>query len=99
MELLPTTRVHRNDRAVFRKLTDGTAVLLHLDSGEYHGLSQVGTIIWTLLEHPRTVNELGEEMHRAFNDVPDSVDEDIREFLGALGERDLVVFEPSAATG
>jgi len=93
MELGPTTTIRRNDRAVFRKLTDGSAVILHLDSTAYHGLSHVGSVIWGLLERPRPLAELTEEVKQSFDDAPDNLDEDVAEFLTALEARDLVTFE------
>jgi hypothetical protein len=93
MELEPTTTIRRNDRAVFRKLTDGSAVILHLDSTAYHGLSHVGSVIWGLLERPRRLAELTEEVKQAFDDAPDNLDEDVAEFLTALEARDLVTFD------
>jgi hypothetical protein len=93
MELGPNTTIRRNDRAVFRKLTDGSAVILHLDSTAYHGLSQVGSVIWGLLERPRPFGDLTEEVRQAFDDAPDHLDEDVAEFLVALEERDLVAFD------
>jgi hypothetical protein len=93
MELEPTTTIRRNERAVFRKLTDGSAVILHLDSTAYHGLSHVGSVIWGLLEQPRRLDDLTEEVRRAFDDAPATLDEDVAEFLRALQERDLVAFD------
>jgi hypothetical protein len=93
MELDPTTTIRRNERAVFRKLTDGSAVILHLDSTAYHGLSHVGSVIWGLLEQPRRLADLTDEVRQAFDDVPATLDEDVAEFLTALQERDLVVFD------
>jgi hypothetical protein len=93
MELGPSTTIRRNDRAVFRKLTDGSAVILHLDSTAYHGLSHVGSVIWSLLERPRRLAELTEGVRQVFDDAPDTLDEDVVEFLTALEARDLVAFE------
>jgi hypothetical protein len=93
MELGPTTTIRRNDRAVFRKLTDGSAVILHLDSTAYHGLSHVGSVIWGLLERPRRLADLTEEVRQAFDDAPATLEDDVAEFLTALEERDLVAFD------
>ena len=93
MELGPNTTISRNDRAVFRKLTDGSAVILHLDSTAYHGLSHVGSVIWGLLERPRRFAELTDEVRQAFDDAPTDLDDDVAEFLTALEARDLVAFD------
>jgi len=44
----------------------GEAVILHLESGVYHGLNAVGAAIWTLLREPRTVGEIQEAILAEF---------------------------------
>jgi hypothetical protein len=92
MELPPDTRIRRNDRAVFRKLTDGTSVALHLDSTAYHGLNMVGTLIWTLLERERSYADLLDVLRRELDDVPPELGDDVSEYLRELRARDLVAF-------
>ena len=47
----PTTRIRRNPDVVFRPLEEEQGgVLLHLQSGEYHGLNELGSLIWGLIE-------------------------------------------------
>ena len=46
------TRIRRNPDVVFRSLEeDQGGVLLHLESGEYHGLNDLGSLIWRLIEN------------------------------------------------
>ena len=48
----PTTRIRRNPDVVFRPLEEEQGgVLLHLQSGAYHGLNQFGSLIWGLIEN------------------------------------------------
>ena len=42
---------------VFSEL-DNEAVILHLQSGTYYGLNQVGARIWDMLRQPRKVTEI-----------------------------------------
>jgi hypothetical protein len=92
MELPPDTRITRNDRAVFRKLTDGTSVALHLDSTAYHGLNTIGTLIWTLLERERSYADLLDALRQELDDAPSELGGDVSEYLRELQTRDLVAF-------
>ena len=48
----PTTRISRNPDVVFRSLQDEQGgVLLHLQSGAYHGLNDVAAVIWRAIEN------------------------------------------------
>lgn len=82
--------IRRNPRVVFRQLTDGTGVLLNLDSTHYHGVDNVGALIWSLLDGPRTVGALVSELRSQLTDPPAHVTEDVQAFVADLKDRDLV---------
>lgn len=87
-------RVRRSDRSSFRRLDDGEgAVVLHLDSGAYHQLNKVGTLIWELLEQEPTVPELVARVRDRVDGAPADLEEDVQTFIAALAERDLVVHD------
>ncbi len=84
------TTIRRNPRAVFRKLSDGTAVLLHVDSTAYHGVNEMGVLIWDVLETPRTFDELLVELRASLTASPPELADDVQEFVRNLEARDLV---------
>ena len=55
----PKSTVVASERQVSSDL-GGEAVILHLESGVYHGLNAVGAAIWGLLREPREVEEIQE---------------------------------------
>jgi len=90
-----TTLMARNPRAVHRNLADGTgAVLLHLDSGAYHGINPTGELIWELLATEMTFDELLEQLRQRLEGTPTNLDEEITAFLMDLEHRDLLRFSP-----
>jgi hypothetical protein len=79
---------------VYRNLSEGQgSVLLHLDTGAYHGVNEVGAVVWSLLENPKTVDTLLVELRDRLEAAPPTLDEEIRLFLEELESRDLVSFE------
>jgi hypothetical protein len=91
MAYAPTTVVSRAPGAVFRELSAGEgAVVLNLDSGQYHGVNSVGVLIWELLERSPTFAELVTAVRRQVTDAPDALDDDITTFVEALEHRGLV---------
>ena len=66
------------------------SVLLHLDSGAYHGVNEVGGLVWSLLESPKTFEVLLVELRGRLEAVPPTLDNEIRAFLEELASRDLV---------
>ena len=90
----PQTTVRRKPDVVFRALQEGEGgVLLHLLSGEYHGLNQLGCTIWGLMESDRTFGDLVTDVRGQIDDPPESLEQDVSTFLEGLHGRDLVEFE------
>jgi coenzyme PQQ synthesis protein D (PqqD) len=89
------TVLGRNPRVEFRSMGEGEGgVLLHLDTAAYHGLNEVGALIWSRLEGPMAFEALLQELRAQLNEVPVGFEEEIRQFLGELAERDLILAEP-----
>jgi len=92
------TVVRRNPRATFRRLENGSAVVLHLDTAQYHGLNEVGAAIWDLADD-RTLSEIVERLREKLEDPPADLETEVTTFLRELEERSLVSFVPvDAAT-
>jgi len=68
-------------------------VLLHLQSGQYHGVNTVGWAIWMLLEEPRGMADLVAELRPQFAEVP-SLADDVRSFVDQLLARNLLEIVP-----
>lgn len=85
------SRVRRNPDVVGRDLAENEGgVLLHLESGAYHGLNRVGLVVWKLLDDEPTVSRLVDAVRAQFAGAPPEVDEDVIAFLQSALERDLV---------
>jgi hypothetical protein len=65
-------------------------VLLHLDSGEYHGLNEVGSLIWSLIDGERSFDALVDDLREGLEDPPDDLADETERFLADLRERDLI---------
>jgi hypothetical protein len=91
----PTTRIRRNPDVVFRSLEDEQGgVLLHMQSGEYHGLNELGSLIWGLIESETSFSGLVEGVRAETEDAPASVEQDVSGFIDDLSARDLVQLTP-----
>ena len=74
---------------------DGETVILHRDAGKYYGLNEVGTFIWELLQEPRSVDELCEQVVAEYDVDRDRCQTDIEELLVDLAESELVRLDGS----
>jgi hypothetical protein len=91
----PTTRIRRNPDVVFRPLEEEQGgVLLHLQSGAYHGLNELGSLIWGLIENETRFSDLVDGVRAETEDAPASVEQDVSGFVEDLSARDLVQLTP-----
>ena len=92
MAIEPGSKLRKNENVAFRRLAEGEGgVLLHLESGEYHGINEVGCLIWELLDGERTVDGVAVELQDAVEDPPSDLTGVVVVFLRDLRERDLVL--------
>jgi hypothetical protein len=92
VEALTSKKVTANPRVRYHGLAgDEGGVLLHLDTGQYHGVNSLGSMIWRLLDGTRTGPAITAELRRHLESCPPTLDEDVASFLAALRERDLVL--------
>jgi hypothetical protein len=88
------SKVRRNPEVVARNLAEGEGgVLLHLASGQYHGINPVGLAIWELIGDERTVRDVVDALRARVEDPPPDLETDVIAFLESVHERNLVVVE------
>jgi hypothetical protein len=84
--------ITRNPQVVARELGGAEgAVLLHLESGAYHGLNPVGLLIWELVDGERTVADIIDAVRVQIADPPPQVDEDVVSFVESAVQRNLLI--------
>jgi len=85
------SKVRKNPEVVARGLAEQEGgVLLHLETGAYHGVNPVGLVIWELIDGERTVANLIEATRARVDNPPPQLDQDVIAFLKSAVERDLV---------
>lgn len=88
-QIRPDTVVARNEEPVSVEV-DRTVVMMSLAQGMYFGLEGTGPRIWALLERPRTVADLCDELGREFEVDPDECLRDVTAFVEELRRAQLV---------
>ena len=66
------------------------AVILHLGSGTYFGLDEVGARIWELIAEPRRVEDVRDRLSEEYEVEPERCAADLLRLLGELAEHDLI---------
>lgn len=88
-------RIIRHPKVVYRDLGESEGgVLLHLESGQYHGVNRTGALIWKLLDGHRSLDEIFAQATALLPDAPLQLHADIATFLQGLQERNLIQVQP-----
>jgi hypothetical protein len=83
--------IRKNPQVVYRELAgEGGGVLLHLESGAYHGLNETGSLIWDLIDGERTFAALVAALREQLAEAPEDLDAETERFLADLRRRDLI---------
>ena len=74
---------------------DGETIIFSLEQGNYYGLGELGSRIWSLIEKPVLVNDLVDELLQAFDVQREACCDDTLEFLEQLRTNRLInVIDP-----
>ena len=66
-------------------------IILHLKNGAYFGLDTMGTQIWALLKDGMAPTAICERICADYSADRETVETDVRQFLGDLQANDIVV--------
>ena len=69
---------------------EGEAVILHLGSGTYFGLNEVGCRVWSMIQQPRSYEEILSQILEEYEVDPARLESDIGELLQKMSEAGLI---------
>ena len=69
---------------------DGETILLHMTSGLYYGLNDVGARIWSLIQTPQTLASLRETLLSEYDVTSDVCDQELNALLTDLNAAELI---------
>jgi hypothetical protein len=71
----------------------GEVAILDLKAGVYYGLDAVGARIWSLIQEPRTVNEIRNILLEEYEVEPERCERDLLVLLQRLADEGIVEVE------
>ena len=87
--LKPTDTVFRGQDQVSAEI-DGQAMIMSIEKGEYYGLDEIGSRIWTLIETPHTVDAICVKLLEEYDVNREICENQVIEFLENLLNTGLV---------
>ena len=82
------TKLQHSPNATFQIVAD-EAILIHLNTGVYYSLNDVGTSFWNLMDGQRTIGECADTIAAEYSAPPEVVLSDLLELATELAAEDL----------
>jgi hypothetical protein len=76
---------------VAAKVLDGEAILIHLAQGTYYSMSNVGGLIWELIERGSSLQEITDQVCARYQVEPERARADLERLLDQLESEGLLV--------
>ena len=76
---------------------EGETVILSMNDGVYYGLDPVGTSVWNLLQEPRTVSGIRDQLLQEYDVEAERCERDLLSLLERMVARGLVEVRDAAA--
>ena len=84
------TRVQHSPNATFQIVAD-EAILIHLNTGVYYSLNDVGTSFWNMMDGQRTIGECAAAIATEYDAPREVVLADLLELANDLAAEDLAL--------
>jgi len=84
------TRVQHSPNATFQIVAD-EAILIHLNTGVYYSLNDVGTSFWNMMDGQRTIDECADAIAQEYSAPREVVLADLLELANELAAEDLAL--------
>ena len=84
------SRVKHSPNATFQIVAD-EAILIHLNTGVYYSLNDVGTSFWNMLDGQRTIGECADAIAAEYDAPRDVILSDLIELANDLAAEDLAI--------
>ena len=90
MSITAQTKLMRNGDILYAPVGTEEGVMMSIEAGRYYGLNAVGSRIWELLETPKTIAELCEQISQEFDVEPQNFEPDLLKFTASLIDNGIV---------
>lgn len=94
------TRLQPNEKEVAAKIMDGEAIMINLTTGVYYSMSNVGVVVWELIEQRYSVDEISKTIAEMYEVSVPQAQADTERLAAQLIEEALVfVSDDRESTG
>ena len=83
------SRLRHTADATFQTVA-GEAIVIHLKSGAYYSLNEVGTVFWEMLDGVKTLQDCARHIGQEYDAPVEQIEADLLEIAGELAKEGLI---------
>ena len=88
--LTKETNIKKSPNAIESEI-DGDIVLMNIYNNEYYSMDSIGSSIWKMLEEPKTIAEIIEQLLEKYDVSPETCEKDTLKFLNQLLDKQIII--------
>lgn len=66
-------------------------MILQLDTGVYHGLDPIGAYVWSLLQEPKKVSAVRDQILEEYDVTPESCEKSLLKLFEKMAAEQLII--------
>jgi hypothetical protein len=82
--------IARNPEIIHNDI-DGEVVIMSIEQNKFYGIDKIGTCIWKLLDTPKNVENIIDEMLKQYNVTREVCETDILSFLNKMAHQNMLI--------
>lgn len=90
-QLEPESIIKRTNDQVSKKLNEVT-IVMSIEEGKYFNLNRVASRIWEIIEQPKTIRQVVEQLLLEFEIAHDDCEREVKELIADLADLGLIHF-------
>lgn len=89
IEITSETTISRSQDQVSKKLEAAT-IIMHIEEGKYYNLNRVASRIWEIIDQPKTISQLMDQLLSEFEITQEDCERDLKELVANLTDLGLI---------
>lgn len=90
IQLKPASIVSQSQDQVAKKLDEAT-IIMSIEEGKYFNLNRVASRVWEMIEEPKTLEQIADQLLSEYEISPEDCIRDVSELISELKDLGLVV--------
>ena len=70
---------------------DGELVMMDVESGKYYGLNGMGSVIWNMIDDPKSVSEICLQLEKEYDVEKETCEQEVMAFLNSMDKEKMLV--------